>query len=65
MSLLDELRKKEDVLKNAGLRIRAEAKEKGASFSYIDPAEPDVIVVETDGKTIRKSLSREKRRVHG
>jgi len=40
MSLLDELREKEDVLKSAGRRIRAEAKEKGASFSYIDPAEP-------------------------
>lgn len=64
MSLLDELRKKEDILKTAGERIRAEAAAKGLPFSYIDPAEPDVIVVEINGETIRKPLASAELRAH-
>jgi hypothetical protein len=48
MSLLNELRKKESQIQSIGERTRAEAKEQGASFSYIDPDDPEVIVVETD-----------------
>lgn len=62
MSLLDELRKKEDALKSAGVSIRADAREKGASFSYIDPNEPNTIVVEQDGDVMRKRLPAEERR---
>lgn len=47
MSLLEELRRKDEILKAAGDGIRADARSKGATFSYINPDQPDLIVVET------------------
>lgn len=57
MSLLDELRKKQHVLKSLGIGVRAEAEKVGASFSYIDPANPDVIIVERRGVVSGLGLS--------
>ncbi len=62
MSLLNELRKKESQIQSIGESIRAEANEKGASFSYVDPAEPDVIVVETGDRVERHTLPPKERR---
>lgn len=62
MSLLDELRTKEAVLRNVGQKIRSDAQEAAASFSYIDSAEPNVIVIETNGEVVRKPLSAAERR---
>lgn len=64
MSLLEELRKKHEILKVAGEGVRAEARSKGATFSYIDPENPDVIVIESaDGEAhIHPSDSRRRAR---
>jgi hypothetical protein len=47
MSLLKELAAKASKIETAGHAIREDALKRGASFSYIDPATPDLIVVET------------------
>ncbi len=47
MSLLKELAAKASKIETAGHTIREDALKRGASFSYIDPARPDVIIVET------------------
>ncbi|WP_377297929.1 hypothetical protein [Rhizobium sp. SGZ-381] len=47
MSLLKELAAKASTIETAGHTIREDALKRGASFSYIDPSRPDVIVVET------------------
>jgi hypothetical protein len=47
VSLLEEIRKKEQILKSAGRDIRAEARRKRATFSYCDPERPDIVVIET------------------
>ncbi|MGF9691547.1 hypothetical protein AAIH46_01910 [Rhizobium sp. 0TCS1.26] len=54
MSLLDELKRKADVIARSGSAIRDEARAAGTTFSYVDPANPDVIIVEQgDGETQR------------
>jgi hypothetical protein len=46
MSLLKELAAKASKIEAAGDGIREDAVRNGASFSYIDPSRPEVIVVE-------------------
>lgn len=58
MNVIDELKKNEKAIASMGARIREEARALGATFSYIDPSNPDQIVVEfPDGRKEFKPLS--------
>ena len=58
MHVPDELENIEKSLASMGARIRKDAREAGATFSYMDPSHPHRIVVEhPDGSVEYKLLS--------
>jgi hypothetical protein len=51
MSAIDDMLKDAKAIALMSVRIREEARELGATFSYIDPSDPDHMVVEhPDGR---------------